>query len=451
MVLVCLRFFRFHDELHASIERQELRSGDPDIGGRQGVVAGKVVVEPAGVAGFREVGVELVGLAAESADALEALVERRLDLVDRTLEFVRRRRLALQRLDLLVDHFLHLGDRVPRSRRCDDLERRGEGGRLLGRPDVLRNLHVVDEAFVEARVLAAGQNVRHHVERGVARLEVTRRQPREVQPRQLHAIGDRFLLHARERHRRNGQRSRRGRTRHVAEPLLDEPPCGRHVQVAGDDQARVGRGVIGFEKRHHVVVAGRGEVRHVPDDRPVVWMTIGILHFIEDDLGRAIRPVLDRLAPFVFHHVALGVDRFRRHRFEEVPHAIGLEEQRELDGVRWDVNPVVRAVVRRGPVVVPAGGFEPLVEFPWLHVARTHEHQMLEQMREAGPTRAFTRRADVVPHVHGDDRHAVIFMQDDVQTVGERELHEGDVDRRGGDRARRRLPERGRGQRQHQK
>ena len=78
----------------------------------------------------------------------------------------------------------------------------GRGGRLdhevrrqrlrrLKRRDVLRDLQVVDEALVEPRVLAARERVGHHVERGVAGREVRRREPGEVNARQLHFVGDR--------------------------------------------------------------------------------------------------------------------------------------------------------------------------------------------------------------------------------------------------------------------
>ena len=45
----------------------------------------------------------------------------------------------------------------------------------------------------------------------------------------------------------------------------------------------------------------------------------------------------------------------RRHRVEQVAHAIGFEEQRELERVRRHVDPVVGAVVLGRAVVVAAG------------------------------------------------------------------------------------------------
>ena len=64
----------------------------------------------------------------------------------------------------------------------------------------------------------------------------------------------------------------------------------------------------------------------------------------------------------------MRVAGFRRRRVEEVRHAIRLEEQRELNRVRRDVDPVVRAVVFGRPVVRAADALEPVVEFiPLVH------------------------------------------------------------------------------------
>ena len=257
---------------------------------------------------------------------------------------------------------------------------------------------------------------------------MARRQPGEIQPRQLHAIGDRLLLHAGQRGAGNRRRFR-GRARlDVAEPLLDEPARLRRLEIAGHHQARVGRRVVLLEKRHHIVVARRREVLHVADDRPVVRVAVPIQQLAQDDLGDAVRPILDRLAPLVLDDVTLGVDGFRRHRVEQIAHAIGLEEQRELERARRHVDPVVRAIGLGRPVVVAPGRLEPLVELARLHVTRAHEHEVLEEVRETGALRELARRADVVPHVHADHRNAVILVEDHHEPVRQREARVRHVD-----------------------
>ena len=49
------------------------------------------------------------------------------------------------------------------------------------------------------------------------------------------------------------------------------------------------------------------------------------------------------------------------------------------------------------------------------------EHQMLEEMREAGFARRLVGRADLVPDHLRDDRRAVIRDHHDLQAVGKRE------------------------------
>ena len=50
------------------------------------------------------------------------------------------------------------------------------------------------------------------------------------------------------------------------------------------------------------------------------------------------------------------------------------------------------------------------------------EHQVLEEMREAGAARRLVLRADVIPEVHRHDRAGVILVDEHVEPVGERVL-----------------------------
>ena len=53
------------------------------------------------------------------------------------------------------------------------------------------------------------------------------------------------------------------------------------------------------------------------------------------------------------------------------------------------------------------------------------EHQMFEEMRDAGLARRLVGGADLVPDHVGDDRRAPVRHDDDLEAVGEREV--GDV------------------------
>ena len=62
-------------------------------------------------------------------------------------------------------------------------------------------------------------------------------------------------------------------------------------------------------------------------------------------------------------------------------------------------------------------------------VGRSFEHQVLEQMREAGVSRLLVLGTDVVPDVDRDDRTVVIFVEEHVEAVRERVPREGELHR----------------------
>jgi hypothetical protein len=61
-------------------------------------------------------------------------------------------------------------------------------------------------------------------------------------------------------------------------------------------------------------------------------------------------------------------------------------------------------------------------------VARSGEHHVLEQMREAGATDHFVLRPDVIPDVHRDGRRRAIDREHDIQSVRQRVGFEGNID-----------------------
>ena len=277
------------------------------------------------------------------------------------------------------------------------------GARLLVGVHLLRHLRVVDQPLVEARVLAARQHRRRDVERGIARGVDARREPAEKEARQPHAVGHRLPLHRGEHGGRRRDRLHRCALRHLAEPLLHERPGPVEVDVAGNHQTGVVGRVVLLEELHDVLVAGRRQVLHVADGWPAIGMPGRPEHLVELDRRHPVWPVLVALTPLVLHHVALPVDPLGRHRVEEVRHPVGLEEERQLQRIRRHVHDVVRAVVARRAVVVAAGRLEKRVELALLHVLRPFEHQVLEEVREAGAAGTLVGRAHVIPDVDGHD------------------------------------------------
>ena len=91
--------------------------------------------------------------------------------------------------------------------------------------------------------------------------------------------------------------------------------------------------------------------------------------------------------------------------------------------------PVIGAVGVGRSVERRPGALQRL-EVPAVVVLRALEHQVLEQVREAGVARALVLRTDVIPDVDRDDRAGVIFVEQDVESVVERVLGEGNVHRK---------------------
>src|SRR5262249_12500931 len=58
-------------------------------------------------------------------------------------------------------------------------------------------------------------------------------------------------------------------------------------------------------------------------------------------------------------------------------------------------------------------------ELAWPVRGRALEHQVLEEVRDAGGAACLVARADPVPHLERDDRISVVFLQEHAQTVFE--------------------------------
>ena len=130
------------------------------------------------------------------------------------------------------------------------------------------------------------------------------------------------------------------------------------------------------------------------------------------------------LALLVLHDAALLVELALVDRAEQVAHAIRFEPQREIDGRGRHGLEVVGAVEVRRAVDVGDADFLQRPEILVVVVLAAVEHQMLEQVREAGLAGHLVLRADVVPDRDRDDRRFAVLVHDDAQAVVEIELVE---------------------------
>ena len=194
----------------------------------------------------------------------------------------------------------------------------------------------------------------------------------------------------------------------------------------------------------HRLQAGGVEVRHRTDRVMAIRMRrreqpLGH-RIIEQAIGAVVA-----LALFVLDDAALLVEHALRDRTEQIAHAIALQEQRTVERAGRHRLEIIGAIEIGRAVEVGRADLLQRREEVARGVFRSVEHQMLEQMREAGRTLRLVLRPDVIPDAHRDDRRLAIGVDDHAQPVLQRELLIRDVHFLDQRRHRRGLHRRGRG------
>ncbi len=241
--------------------------------------------------------------------------------------------------------------------------------------------------------------------------------------------GDRRRLHVEFRHGRTAaQRS---------EVLRDEPLHLGRLEITDDREARVVRRIEGPEELLHVIELHGLDVLVRADDVRVVGVTLREQQVEQLFLHDAVGLVLDGLAALVAHDVLLVRQGALVEHVQQVAHAVRFEPKRELELVGRQGLEIIRAVeVGRAVDVAGAGALEQLEVRIARYVPGALEHHVLEQVREARPSRVFVGGTDVIPEVDGDHGQSPILRQDDFEAVRQRVFLERDVrdvgDRRGG-------------------
>ena len=201
----------------------------------------------------------------------------------------------------------------------------------------------------------------------------------------------------------------------AAEPFLDVGQAGR-VQIGHRSDRGMAIGVVGGEQPLGQLVAAQA-----------VRLVVALPLLVLDD-------------------ATLHIQRVLRDRPGQIAHAIGFEEQRAVQRRGRHRLEIIGAVETGGAVQVGRADLLQRFEEVARRILAAVEHQMLEQVREAGLALRLVLRPDVIPHADRDDRRLAIGVDDHAQPVLQRELRKGDVDRldqrgdgRGGGRAARGL------------
>ncbi len=277
---------------------------------------------------------------------------------------------------------------------------------------------LLHQLLPQSAVLALQQDGVEQAERVVLRRVARRRLPgeRERRPRREPVdVGIALLggLHG----LREVRAGRLGTRRYCREVLRDRSARGRRVEVARDHEHGVVRRVVGVEERLRVLERRGIEVCEVAVE------IVGIEPVRVRDLRHrepgesAIGLVHGRVADLVLHHALLVLEVRLRDR--ERLHAVGFGPQHRLQHVRRHDLVVVRVVEARRAVQHAAVALDQADEFHLPEIPGTLEHQVLEQMCEAGAAARLDAKADVVVHADGHGRRRRVARQHDLETVVE--------------------------------
>ena len=167
------------------------------------------------------------------------------------------------------------------------------------------------------------------------------------------------------------------------------------------------------------------DVLHPADRRPVVGVRRE--RVLVELLGEeAVDVVVDALAPLVRDHLALGLDL--RLVEDEVLHPLGLERRRGPAAPAPAATVAVVGPVDPGRGVgLAADRLEQAVELAGAEVLGLVEHEVLEEVRDAGAAVALVARADAEPGLEGDDRRGVVGQEQHQEAVGEPMFLDGEA------------------------
>ena len=211
-----------------------------------------------------------------------------------------------------------------------------------------------------------------------------------------------------------------------AEIFLGQFTRLRGRDVAGQDQDGVVGTIVGAEPVAHRLHRRRVQVGHRTDGRVAIGVAFreqGLQLLV---LVQAVGLVV-ALALLVLNDAALQIERLLGDGAQHIAHAVAFHEQGLFQRRGRDRLEIVGAVEIGGPVHVGRAHVAHRREIAAGRVFRAAEHQVFEQVGEAGLSRALVLRSDVVPEVNGHDGRLMVFVHDDLEAVVEFEGFEGEV------------------------
>ena len=212
----------------------------------------------------------------------------------------------------------------------------------------------------------------------------------------------------------------------IAEPVLDLGARGGGVDIARQHEHRIVGPVMVAEPALDIRHRGGVEIAHRADGRVMIAMALG-KEVLEDFVAQQAEGTVVALALLVLDDAALVIELLLRHRIEQMPHAIALEHQDAVERAGRHGLEVIGTIGAGGAVDVGAAHLLDVFEPVRRGVLGAVEHQVFEQVREAGLARGLVLGADIVPHRNPDQRRLAVFVDDHGQAVVEREFIERQI------------------------
>ena len=157
-------------------------------------------------------------------------------------------------------------------------------------------------------------------------------------------------------------------------------------------------------------------------------MPLGEQRFLNDIFGQAVGLII-ALALLVLDNGALIIELFLGYRAEQMAHPVAFEEERAVNRCGRHGFEIIGAVKPGCTVEIGRTNLLKRLEKVARRIFRAVEHQMFKQMRKTGFAARLILRSDMIPDRHRNHGCLAIRMNDDTETVGQRELAIRNLDR----------------------
>ena len=200
------------------------------------------------------------------------------------------------------------------------------------------------------------------------------------------------------------------------------------IDVAGDDQNGIGRGVVQAVEGDGIVAAELGHLRHPADHRLAIGMRQieRRVELLAEPVGRVI---VGALAPLFLDDLALGKHRLVAQL--QIAHPVGLQLHHKVEPILGDSLVIGGEVLAGEGVVLAAMPPHDARELAGRDLGGPLEHQMLEKMRDARLALRLVGGPDLVPDHLGDDGRPAVGDHHHLHAIAKGVAGDFDVERAG--------------------